>query len=107
MANDPTPPADPTQAVLDAFAEQGTLLDADVLDEHLAEVADKASGTLLRVLTGTEDGSIAALSDLLTVTRALRATLGYAPSPTAKMVIAEHRRAIASGSEGALARLLI
>ncbi|MGW2496230.1 hypothetical protein ACWCV2_17230 [Streptomyces pseudogriseolus] len=68
--------------VIAAFARGGTLLDRDVVDVHLAEIADKAACSLLRD-RWKDDFPVAAYDELLSTIAALRSLLGYSPTPTA------------------------
>ncbi|MEU3199629.1 hypothetical protein [Streptomyces sp. NPDC006996] len=68
--------------VIAAFARGGTLLDRDGVDEHLAEIADKAACSLLRD-RWKDDFPVAAYGKLLCTIAALRGLLGYSPTPTA------------------------
>lgn len=77
-----------------AFSRSNELVDADVLDEVLAEIADKAAGTFRQFRDAMRAGRehelpypIAALNHLLAVTAALRAALGYTDTPTAAEVV--------------------
>ncbi|QOV40186.1 hypothetical protein IM697_18365 [Streptomyces ferrugineus] len=68
--------------VINAYALNGTVLDRDVVDLHLAEAADKAACSLLRD-QWTDGFPVAAYSELLATIAALRSVLGYSPTPTA------------------------
>jgi hypothetical protein len=61
-------------------------LDNDTIDIELAEVADKAACSLLRD-RWKDDFPIAAYLELLTMVAALRAVLGFDPTPTAPEVL--------------------
>lgn len=69
-----------------AFARGGEYIDPEVLDVHLAEIADKASCSLLRDRF-RNDFPHAAYHELLSTVAALRAVLGFAPTPTAAEVM--------------------
>lgn len=70
-----------------AYARGGTgPLEHDTIDIELAEVADKAACSLLRD-RWNDDFPIAAYDDLLSVVAALRAVLGFDPTPTALEVL--------------------
>ncbi len=81
-----------------AWSRSGFYLDEEVLDEVLAERAGKAAGTFLQwddaLRMGRADAlpfPIAALTDLLAAQAALRAALGYTPTPTAPELIQDRR----------------
>ena len=82
------------QAIV-AFARGGEHLDPEVLDVHLTEVADQASCSLLRDRF-RNDFPRAANSELLSTVAALRAVLGFSPTPTAREVLdwQERQRAV-------------
>ncbi|MFJ2745221.1 hypothetical protein ACIO3O_36815 [Streptomyces sp. NPDC087440] len=90
MSTTATPPT-PTGQVLAAFARSGYHLDAEVLDEHLAEIAEKAAGSLVRD-QWKPDFPAAAYCDLLTAVAALRDVLGFDPSCTAVELFAKARK---------------
>ncbi|MCX4677650.1 hypothetical protein OG413_20475 [Streptomyces sp. NBC_01433] len=69
-----------------AFARGGEYIGPEVLDVCLAEIADKASGSLLRDRF-RDDFPHAAFHELLSTVAALRAVLGYSPTPTAREVM--------------------
>ncbi|MCG8971782.1 hypothetical protein [Streptomyces sp. CL12-4] len=71
--------------VINAFAAAGTLLDRDSVDLHLLETVDKAACSLLRDMW-TDGFPVAAYSELLATTAALRSILGYSPTPTGREV---------------------
>ncbi len=71
------------------YSRSGAILDADVLDDELAEIADKATGTLIEYWKAATSGHLrdiefplAALCDLLAVVAALRGALNYTPTGT-------------------------
>ncbi|MFI1201655.1 hypothetical protein ACH4VR_19750 [Streptomyces sp. NPDC020883] len=70
----------------EAFARGGIHIDPKVLDAHLAKIADQASCSLLRDRF-RNDFPHAAYHELLSTVAALRAVLGFAPSPTAREVM--------------------
>lgn len=81
-----------------AFSRSNELVDADVLDEVLAEIADKAGGTFRQFRDAMRAGTerelpypVAALSHLLAVTAALRAALGYTDTQTAAEIVEQMR----------------
>lgn len=78
-------PAAVDQAVT-AFARGGEHIEPEVLDLYLAEVADKASCSLLRDRF-RNDFPHSAYSDLLSTVAALRALLKLSPTPTAAEVM--------------------
>ncbi|MEV0437725.1 RsbRD N-terminal domain-containing protein [Streptomyces spectabilis] len=69
-----------------AFARGGEHIDPELLDVHLVEVADKASCSLLRDRF-RNDFPHAAYHELLSSVAALRAVLGFSPTPTAREVL--------------------
>ncbi|MFD3514872.1 hypothetical protein [Streptomyces sp. NPDC058657] len=69
-----------------AFARGGDHIDPEVLDIHLVEVADKASCSLLRDRF-RQDFPLAAYHELLSTVAALRAVLGFTPTPTGREVM--------------------
>ncbi len=89
-----------------AFSRSGTEFGVDpdgpplgeLLAELLDEIAGKAAGTLLQwddAMRMSRDDQLpfpnAAVSDLLAVVAALRAAIGYQPTPTAREIIAARR----------------
>jgi len=70
-----------------AFARSNDLLDLDAVGEHLAEIADKATGSLRTALL-TGDGDFAQLADLLACLSALTDVCGYPRTPTSPEVCA-------------------
>ncbi|AKN68732.1 hypothetical protein QR97_01955 [Streptomyces sp. PBH53] len=83
-----TTPAVPTavEKAITAFARGGKHIGPDLLDVCLAEIADKASCSLLRDRFRS-DFPHAAYHELLSTVAALRAVLGYSPTPTAREVL--------------------
>ncbi|MEU5425597.1 hypothetical protein AB0H73_08300 [Streptomyces olivoreticuli] len=69
-----------------AFARGGDHIDPELLDSYLVEVADKASCSLLRDRF-RNDFPRAAYHELLSNVAALRAVLGFSPTPTAREVM--------------------
>ncbi|MFF9901276.1 hypothetical protein [Streptomyces longispororuber] len=70
-----------------AYARGGTgPLERDGIDIELYELADKAACSLLRD-RWNDTFPVVAYVELLTVTAALRAVLGFDPTPTAREVI--------------------
>ncbi|MFD9190377.1 hypothetical protein ACFWCA_19365 [Streptomyces phaeochromogenes] len=69
-----------------AYERGGTHLDRGAVEIELAEVADKAACSLLRD-RWDDDFPIAAYDELLTAVAALRAVLGFDPTPTAQEVL--------------------
>ena len=67
---------------VDAYARSGVHLDRDVVDLHLLETVDHAACSLLRD-QWKADFPAAAYGELLSTIAALRAVLGYSPTPTA------------------------
>ncbi|MET9776185.1 hypothetical protein ABZ023_18325 [Streptomyces sp. NPDC006367] len=86
----PIPPVVSRDHLLDltcgVYKHAGTHLDRDTVDIELAEVADKAACSLLRD-RWNDDFPIAAYGELLTAVAALRAVLGFDPTPTAREVL--------------------
>ncbi|MDI3102071.1 hypothetical protein QJ054_34100 [Streptomyces sp. AN-3] len=86
----PIPPAVSREHLLDlvrgAYDRAGTHLERGDVDIELAEVADKAACSLLRD-RWKDDFPTAAYVELLTAVAALRAMLGFDPSPTAREVL--------------------
>lgn len=68
-----------------AYERAGTHLTRDDVDIELADTADKAACSLLRD-RWNDDFPIAAYVELLTAVAALRAILGFDPTPTAREV---------------------
>ncbi|MFD4795029.1 hypothetical protein [Streptomyces anulatus] len=91
----PTPPNMSREHMVDltraAYERSNVYLDRDVVDIHLAEVADQAACSLLRD-RWKHDFPVAAYTELLATVSALRSILGYAQSPTAGDVSAWARR---------------
>ncbi|MFI1532090.1 hypothetical protein [Streptomyces griseus] len=91
----PTPPSMSREHMVDltraAYERSNVHLDRDVVDIHLAEVADQAACSLLRD-RWKHDFPVAAYTELLATVSALRSILGYAQSPTASDVSAWARR---------------
>ncbi|MFD9394186.1 hypothetical protein ACFWBB_26640 [Streptomyces sp. NPDC060000] len=85
----PIPPTVSREHLLDlargAYERGGTYLTRGDVDIELAEVADKAACSLLRD-RWNDNFPIAAYLELLTVVAALRAVLGFDPTPTAREV---------------------
>jgi hypothetical protein len=85
----PVPPTVSREHLVDlaraAYARGGNHLDRDVVDLELAAIADKAACSLLRD-RWDDDFPIAAYTELLSAIAALRAVLGFDPSPTAREV---------------------
>ncbi|PNG22346.1 hypothetical protein [Streptomyces cahuitamycinicus] len=85
----PMPPSVSRERLVDlvrsAYARGGKHLDRDVVDLELAEIADKAACSLLRD-RWNDDFPIAAYTELLSAVAAVRAVLGFAPTPTAREV---------------------
>jgi hypothetical protein len=79
------------QAAVAAFARGNELVEPEELDDHLSEIADKAAGTLLKD-RHRRDFPHAAYDDLLSTVAALRAVLGFTPTPTAAEVLEWHKR---------------
>ncbi len=84
---------DAEQAAAAAFSRSGFIIGPDLLDEHLAEIAEKATGTWIEYRDAMRLGRdsqlpypTAAVTDLLAVVAALRAALSYSPSETATEV---------------------
>ncbi|MER6616305.1 hypothetical protein [Streptomyces xantholiticus] len=86
----PIPPSVSRERLLDlvraAYARGGNHLNRDDVDIELAEVADKAACSLLRD-RWNDDFPIAAYLELLSAVAALRAVLGFDPTPTAPEVL--------------------
>ncbi|MEU9355036.1 hypothetical protein AB0D65_29580 [Streptomyces griseoloalbus] len=86
----PIPPTVSRERLLDlvrgAYDRAGTHLERGDIDIELAEVADKAACSLLRD-RWNDDFPIAAYVELLTAVAALRAVLGFDPTPTAREVL--------------------
>ncbi|MFF8696215.1 hypothetical protein ACF08W_28790 [Streptomyces sp. NPDC015144] len=87
----PIPPTVSREHLLDlargVYERGGTYLSRGDVDIELAEVADKAACSLLR--DRWDDAfPLAAYTELLTAVAALRAVLGFDPSPTAPEVFA-------------------
>ncbi|MFE1206288.1 hypothetical protein ACFW5V_31895 [Streptomyces sp. NPDC058762] len=86
----PIPPTVSREHLLDlargAYERAGTHLAPGDVDIELAEVADKAACSLLRD-RWEDDFPIAAYTELLTAVAALRAVLGFDPTPTAPEVL--------------------
>ncbi|MGW3627795.1 hypothetical protein [Streptomyces sp. NPDC000880] len=94
MSNTPSLSA-PLELVTAAFARGGVHIAPDALDIHLAEIADKASCSLLRD-QWKRDFPVAAYTELLSTVAALRDVLGYSATPTAVEVfdwVREQRKA--------------
>ncbi|MFE3139667.1 hypothetical protein [Streptomyces scopuliridis] len=70
----------------EAFARGGEHIAPELLDVHLAEIADKASCSLLRDRF-RNDFPHAAYHELLSTMAALRAAHGFSPTPTAAEVM--------------------
>ncbi|SEE85145.1 hypothetical protein SAMN05216483_6790 [Streptomyces sp. 2131.1] len=101
----PIPPAVSREHLLNlacgAYKRGGTYLSRGDLDIELAEVADKAACSLLRD-RWDDKFPIAAYTELLAAVAALRAVLGFDPTPTAPEVIQwakELGEGLASGVE--------
>ncbi|MFK0159168.1 hypothetical protein ACIQVK_44745 [Streptomyces sp. NPDC090493] len=86
----PLPAAVSREHLLDlargAYERGGTHLERGDVDIELAEAADKAACSLLRD-RWNDDFPIAAYVELLTTVAALRAVLGFDPTPTAREVL--------------------
>lgn len=91
----PTSPSMSREHMVDltraAYERSNVYLDRDIVDIHLAEVADQAACSLLRD-RWKHDFPVAAYTELLATVSALRSILGYAQSPTAGDVSAWARR---------------
>lgn len=74
-----------------AFARGNELIDPEEVDGHLAEMAEKAAGSLLRD-RHRKDFPHAAYADLLSTVAALRDVLGFTATPTAAEVLAWDKR---------------
>ncbi|MFJ4880168.1 hypothetical protein ACIP93_33840 [Streptomyces sp. NPDC088745] len=86
----PIPPTVSREHLLDlvrgAYERAGVHLAGDGVDIELAEIADKAACSLLRD-RWSDDFPLAAYDELLSVVAALRAVLGFDPTPTAREVL--------------------
>lgn len=85
----PIPPTVSREHLLDlvvaAYGRGGTHLERDAVDIELYEVADKAACSLLRD-RWNDDYPLTAYVELLSAVAALRAVLGFDPTPTAREV---------------------
>ncbi|MFJ4988778.1 hypothetical protein ACIP9H_33880 [Streptomyces sp. NPDC088732] len=86
---------------LAAFERGNHYVGPDALDIHLADIVDQAACSLLRD-QWKDDFPVAAYGALLQTIAALRAVLGYAPSPTA-VDVNDWARSIRDASKEAVA----
>ncbi len=81
-----------------AYARSGSSFDPDITGEVLAEIADKAGGTFRQFMDAFHlglpdpDFPLAALTDLLAITAAALAALGFKPTPVGTDIVAAMRR---------------